>query len=310
MSVFFHLSPLLQSVLAGLATAFWSITAPYLPVVGIVISPLFLIPLFFTSFRLGLTNALIAGLTSIFILYLFSGPLAASLFVFIHFIPFMGISFLFLHTNKGGKWAYGVGNILSKTTLSFLILFEVALVFLWSQDIYWQEIVQTQLQQLISLRPELKPIIDSLMSWLPSLVGLSVISSLVANAAISQCILQKRKINLRILNYYDWNIPLYWDIIAVIGLMVWCLAKAIDIPDLLIAAKTIISFNCIPLGVIGLRICYLRLSLVPGGRIWFRMICIFSFLLVWPFVFIVLLGFIEPWYGLTQRFITDDNKEL
>jgi hypothetical protein len=148
------------------------------------------------------------------------------------------------------------------------------------------------------------------MSWLPSLLGLSVIASLAANASIAQWILQKQKKNLRVLTSSEWNIPLYWDIIAIIGLMTGCLAKAWNLSELMIAAKTIISFSCIPLGVIGLRVCYLRLSSVPAGRLWFRMLCIFSFLLVWPFVFIVLLGFIEPWYGLTQRLITDDNKEL
>ena len=302
MLTFFNLPPLLQASSAGFLSALWSIVIPKIPGVGLLLSPFLLVPLFFISLSRGLRYGSQAGLISTLCIFLLASPLAGYVFLFIHFIPFIAISTLILQKKASTEWSNSLGMILSKITAVLLIIIVSSLIALNNKSIDWQHNILQHLDQIVAPSPSAKPLIEQTIGWLPSLLGLSMILSLTANAYVAHALLEKFHRNLRIFQRVDWYVPLYWDVIGVLGLMIWILGKFYGSPQTLIIAKTIISLSCIPLAFIGVRICYLRLSWLPGGRLWFRLLCVVSFLLVWPFIFIVLLAFIEPWYGLTQRF--------
>jgi len=308
---FFNLPPFLQAGLAGFISALWSIAIPQIPGIGLLLSPFLLVPLFFVSFSVGLRIGLQAGLISTFFVFLLASPLAGCGFFILHFVPFMMISALF-HQHKRerpiskdegcAEWSYGAGTILSNMTGGFLFVIVGGLILMNSQNIDWQQNILQHLDQIAAQSASLKLMVEKVVGWLPSLLGVSMIASLTANAYVAQRLLEKTRNNLRVFQKEDWQIPLCWDIVVVLGMMMWSLGKFFGMPQTLLIAKTVITLGCVPLGFIGLRICYLRLNWQASGRLWFRLLCVLSFLLVWPLIFIVLLGFIESWYGLTQRF--------
>ncbi|RZI46045.1 hypothetical protein [Candidatus Finniella inopinata] len=298
---FFNLPPLLQTTLAGLVSALWAVIIPQIPVIGLILSPFLLVPLFFVSFSLGLKSGLQAGLSAVFFAFLISSPLAGYAFFILHFMPFMAISALFLY-QKNDHWTHAPGMILSKMTMTFLLLVLGGLALLNAQEIDWQQSILRHLDQMTTASPSLSPMIEQMVGWLPSLVGLSMMASLTANVYTAQTLLKKVHRNLRHFQGEAWQVPTYWDIMVVVSMMAWMLFKFLCLPQTLLMAKTAALLSCVPLGFTGFRICYLRLSALASGRLWFRVLCMACFLLVWPLVFIVLLGFIEPWYALTQRF--------
>ncbi len=299
---FFNLPPLLQAGLAGFISALWSIAIPQIPGIGLLLSPFLLVPLFFVSFSVGLRIGLQAGLISTFFVFLLASPLAGCGFFILHFVPFMMISALFHQHKTNTEWSYGAGIILSNMTGVFLLVIVGGLIIMSSQNIDWQQGILQHLDQIAAQSASLKPMVEKVVPWLPSLLGVSMIASLTVNAYVAQTLLEKTRNNLRVFQKEDWQIPLCWDIVVVLGMMMWSLGKFFGLPQTLLIAKTVITLGCVPLGFIGLRICYLRLDWQASGRLWFRLLCVLSFLLVWPLIFIVLLGFIESWYGLTQRF--------
>ncbi len=299
---FFNLPPLLQAGLAGFISALWSIAIPQIPGIGLLLSPFLLVPLFFVSFSVGLRIGLQAGLISTFFVFLLASPLAGCGFFILYFVPFMMISALFHQHKTNTEWSYGAGIILSNMTGVFLLVIVGGLIIMSSQNIDWQQGILQHLDQIAAQSASLKPMVEKVVPWLPSLLGVSMIASLTVNAYVAQTLLEKTRNNLRVFQKEDWQIPLCWDIVVVLGMMMWSLGKFFGLPQTLLIAKTVITLGCVPLGFIGLRICYLRLDWQASGRLWFRLLCVLSFLLVWPLIFIVLLGFIESWYGLTQRF--------
>ncbi len=302
MPYFFQLSAMMQIIATGVCSAAWSAFAPHIPLVGIFLAPFFLIPLFLVSFSQNKGAGALAAFISGCLTFLLSGPLPALAFFIIYFTLFLYLSFLFLQKDEKGIFRYSLGDILSKLSSLVLIIISAGLVILRMQNIDWQVSLEEQMSQIPLSTSDLKSLIHQLITWLPGLLGVSILGTLTLNAYIAQILLEKHQRQVRTRQALDWDSPLYWDIIFIMGLMLWLLAEFWQTHSIMVFAKAILSIACLPLIFIGFRICYLQLRQQASGKMWFFLLTIVSFLLVWPLVFIVILGLIEPWYGLTQYY--------
>ncbi len=305
---FSHLSPLQQAILAGVVSAFWSMAAPFIPLFGIFLAPLFLVPLFLVSFSHPTEFRFLAFIASSLTILVFQGVMPAFILVLFYFTPSLYLSSLFLKKSSSGTFSYRYGDILSKMILGVLCAEILGLVILNSLNIDWQASFHHHLQKLSFLTVENKIFLDHFIPWIPGLLGISLLMTLVANACLAQKILLSFQQSLRLpQGIQDWSSPLYWDIIFISSLMIEIAGSVWNLSYANVVGKTILSLSSLPLLFIGLRICYLKLSSFSSGRILFRLLVILSFLLVWPLLFVVLLGLIEPWYGLMKRFPSSNH---
>jgi hypothetical protein len=100
---------------------------------------------------------------------------------------------------------------------------------------------------------------------------------------------------------HSFNMPLYGDIGLVVGVLVFLVARWRGSLMLEAVGVMLVMAACVPLALVGLRILFMwgQSRGMQPTHFWFWLF--FSFVLAWPFVFIVVLGFAEPWYALSKR---------
>ena len=143
-------------------------------------------------------------------------------------------------------------------------------------------------EQLIVLFPGFM-----LMSW----VSMTFFNAHMAyNIALKQKKTKIRKIPNR------FNMPLYWDVGLVLGILLFLVGSYMNVLMLAVAGPLIGFAAVVPLSLIGWRIVYMWFESRQMRTQTFWILVFFSFLLAWPLLFVVILGFIEPWYALSRRF--------
>jgi hypothetical protein len=298
--------PKVLSLFAGAAVVAVSFISSLVPILGLFLNYFSALPLFLMSFAFGLQFGVRAATVAIFGFILFGGAYHAIGFLVITYIPFLLLSYFFLRPDSfGGGFRYPLADVLSKVNLCLLFSLVVSLLGLSFYGIDIRQSVQHFLEQalpsgFLSIQPTA---IAHLIDIFPSVLTISWVSTSLVNALLAYQLLARKNLSIRIIDVSkDINFNVYWDIVVTFGFMLIIGHHYWTLPLLSILGKTIMLMGCLPLLALGFRICYLAVQGTESKRFWFAVIIIMSFLLVWPLLIIVLLGFIEPWYGLTQRF--------
>lgn len=281
-----------------------------IPFIGLIAGIFFPLPLYIISLSQGIQSGLTGIVISIIITSFLLGSLTACAYLAFQFIPLILVVYLFLKKNSSEQWTYSLGEVVSRTTAIFMFAIIVGLSILIYCFPQWQDFSSQVFKGKGHYSFGAQEHFNHLMEWLFPLVSLSIIGTCFLNWASAYFILNKYELNLRTIVKKDWVAPFYWDIILTCGIMVWIAVRFLTFKEILPIAKTVIVLSCIPLAFIGFRICYLRLLYLRNGQQIFRILCLLSFFLVWPITFIVLLGFIEPWYRLTERLSVSQEESL
>lgn len=304
--------PYVVSLIAGGITFLLTFLSSFSPFLSLFLNYFNVLPLFLVSLSIGLSAGIGAATFSLLGIFLAFGIYQAVGFLIISFLPFLLLSYLILKpstSNEHSDFQYPLGIIVSKVSLYVLLVTLIVFSFLNESGIDIRGSIHHFLNGVIpsELTVQKEKLVDQLIDVLPGIMLVSWIVTGMMNAFVAQRILLKQQQSLRPIRSNDYIFDTYWDIIVTAALMLIILNHFYHLPFLSLIGKTMALLGCLPLAAVGFRICQLRFS---NGRLkgfGFSILIFLTFLLVWPLLVIVLLGFIEPWYGLTQR-IAEKNQ--
>jgi hypothetical protein len=88
-----------------------------------------------------------------------------------------------------------------------------------------------------------------------------------------------------------------WDLVLAAGLLL----ILTDISLFAFMGKNIALMSCVPLFLVGLKVVYAWLKQFDNPKFWVAGVIFMSIFLVWPAMFIVMFGILEPTARLSQR---------
>lgn len=289
----------------GILCAAFSFVSLFIPIVGIVFNYFSLLPLFYVGLSLGIRGYLAAitiPLIGSICLLGISGFVVFSISIILPSIAILYWHFL----KKADTYVYSNIDILHLFTSSFFVVaclcfayfkFSISADWLANLHQHIEEInkitkVQTSVQSIVESLPGVFSFLWLLMIW----VNFQIAYGMALKANIS--IRKPRTNENRILK------PT-WDIALVSSLWLMVLNSLFAGPEILkIFARTCACISSFPLLIDGIETIQLiaRARKMPRYTVIFSMIV--TFMLVWPMIFIVLLGLVEPWYGLKQKYLS------
>ncbi|NBT85835.1 MAG: DUF2232 domain-containing protein [Alphaproteobacteria bacterium] len=304
--------PYIVSLFAGGITVLLTFLSSFSPFLSIFLNYFNILPLFLVSLSIGLSAGIGAATFSLLGIFLLFGAYQTVGFFVISYLPFLLLSYFILKTNSADKhsgFQYPLGIIVSKVSLYILLVTVITFALLNESGIDIRASIHHFLEGVIpqELSVQKEKLLDQLVDVLPGVMLISWIVTGFMNAFVAQRILLKQQQNLRSVQAEDYIFDTYWDIIVTAALMLIILNHFYHSPFLSLIGKTVTLLGCLPLAAVGFRICHLRFSTGRLKGVGFSILIFLTFLLVWPLLLIVLLGFIEPWYGLTQR-IAEKNQ--
>lgn len=270
-----------------------------LPIVGSIFHFLSLTPLFYVGIKLkNLKAFLIACLMPLSVLVVHLKIAGCLFFILTSLIP--SALLLKWHLEKKAlSFAFSRSEILHKFSKLFLILacLFIAYVFKSKQD--FLEIFGINQNLLIEKSPNFSNIVE----FFPGISFFSMMFMVWGNYQIAYSFIAKNK-NIRAIDKKITSLPNFWDIILVGSLWLYLLSKITNVGQpFSLGAKTILFISLFPLLIEGLEILRIIINVYKVPNFVYFLILIFAFLLVWPMIFVVALGLVEPWYGLKQKYI-------
>lgn len=297
----FEINPLRLSILCGMLSAALSCSSAlpftkfifFLPFV--FLGYLWLSPILLVSFVHGSKYGLIAGGIVIGVETLLAGPTAASLTFGATIFPALYMTHL-SHYNLASPNSLRMGDAFSRICFVYLGLMIISVTFIFDIN----SIKSTANALLTTLAPqEATRISQSFVELFPAIMILSILISLAINMLVTLRILEKMSPEL-----YpppqteDFQIPSYWDIIFLIGLLLILTKHEM----FAFIGKNVLLLSCVPLYLYGLRIIGSWLNQLENWWLWFVFAIVLSLVLIWPAMLIVLLGLLEPVLKIRKRF--------
>lgn len=293
---------LLKAILAGLISFVCIALSPHVPVFGFLLNYLTPIPLLLLGFSMGLHLGFIAVLTTGVLLVISFGFALTIPFVLSTLMPFLLICFAFLKKDARGNFV-STDTILDTLCVWGCIgtlLGLVALDFLGFNPI---QAIEKTINIIANATPLLQgQSVSFLVEFFPAIMTASWLIHMLFLSAISQKMLISRNLNLRLVNPFVPPKKHIWDIELVCGIMIVLAGSHFGSPLLKACGNVVIIYSVFPLAAFGFYTLRMIRNYYGLGNFFFYGAVIFAFLLVWPLLFIVLLGFVEPWYGFNDRF--------
>lgn len=305
-------SPYIVSLIAGGTTVLLTFISSLSPFLSLFLNYFNILPLFLVSLSLGFNPGIGAATIALVGIFTAFGAYQAVGFLVISYLPFILLSYLLLKPalpDERAAFKYPLGVIVSKASLFVLFIAFIVFGLLNEYGIDIRGSLHHFLDGMIpkEVTAEKATLVDQLVDIMPGVMLVSWIVTALMNAHVAQRILTKQNQELRSIVPEDYTFDTYWDIIVTAGLMLIIISHFFHMPLLALVGKTTALIGCLPLATIGFRICQLRFGKGNLKGIGLSILILLTFLLVWPLLIIVLLGFIEPWYGLTKR-IAERNQ--
>lgn len=292
-----EISPLRLSILCGLLSTAFSLSNnllfsfPRFFVIFLIFSYLWLVPILFTSLMHGARYGLIAGIILIACDAMVTGTTTAPLTLSLNLLPALYLADL-IHTRNNSS-QMGLGTALSRVHLVYLCLMFFLLVFVFAPHTIEKaatSLIKNLAEHEIADQ-EVFQFLDHLAQVFPALLCLSTLLSLAINMLVTLRLLKAISPEIRpfpLAN--DVTVPGFWDIIFLGGLLLLLTRHEL----FAFIGKNVLLLSCLPLYLYGLSIIYSWLDRLENGLLWLVFVIIFSMLLVWPAMLIILLGLIGP----------------
>ncbi|MEI8295585.1 MAG: hypothetical protein WCG04_03565 [Alphaproteobacteria bacterium] len=297
---FMHSHKLPLSVLAGITTVMLTMSPYTASWLGLVLGYFSVVPLFIIGLRYPLIYLIIAtGVTSSFMGVI--GGAAATSFLLLQGIPVFFVCLL--ASKRQNKKSVPANKIL--TILTAIVLLLMTLFFLWILAFKRTPIeVETTLwlKGVISEEAIVDKLKATISIIIPSIIGASWVITTAINALVAQGILSLMGESLRpfpskndFVSTYAWD----WSFVFLAGAAVTLMKPFY--PNLAAFGLNAMLLAAVPLIATGLRTFYLWLMQWQIAKFWFFMILFLMIVLVWPMLFIVGLGILEPLLKLYPR---------
>lgn len=291
----------------GVLCAAFSFMALFIPILGAALNYFSLLPIFYVGICLGVRSYLLAISIPLMGVIILFGPAGIGLFSITLFAPSMAILYWHFLKNKN-TYKYSPTDILHLFSSRFLGL--VTAVFLYlkitnSQLFEWL----TQKVEMISTLAKLPYATGPLIEILPGVFSFLWLLMVWLNFQIAYSIALRSNKAIRKLTINQNNfLPPIWDIALVAALWLIVANKLfIDSSILGIYARTALCICGFPLLIDGIEIAQLIARFYKVPRYAVGIFMILTFLLVWPMIFVVVLGLVEPLYGLKKKYYSKFN---
>ena len=252
------------------------------------------LPLYSLGLGMGIRALWIGSLVAIGLQIILLGIAEAMTYAVAHVLPVILICRVFLGRNPNNPSApYPAGYLVSwysgLAIVALLVSFMVLSNYGYRPEDLLKNLLKPATERGLSLDFE---VLERISMIFPGVVALSWVLMGIFNCYFAQRILQKYSRNLRTFNYdYDVRFHHWWDIILVAALMLTYLNFAqIDI-----FGKNLLLIACIPLYISGVNVIYKWVKSNQLSGLWLFFCVLTSIIFVWPAVFIVGLGFVQPW---------------
>lgn len=274
------------------------------PIPGLFTKFFSLVPIFYVGIRLGAKEAIISALVPLFWTLLFLGvhQCVGQLLLFVPVILILN-----WHLFKvNGRYAYSMADILHLFASRFFCFIVACLISLKILGVPWIENLQNNFNEAVKLLQVHAP--NNLFEILPSGVVFLWLMMIWLNFQIAYSAAIKAKVAKHKLSAKQ-NIYLkpVWDIALIASLWLMLLNSIwLDSLFLAIFSRILVGMSAFPLFIDGLEIAQIIAKSNNYPKIALRIFLIFTFMLVWPMIFVVLLGLMEPWYRLKQRYLSKE----
>jgi len=247
-------------------------------------------PLFFVGMCWGVRRLFIGACVALGIFSMGAGIHSGLVFLVITLVP----AFLIVYRFQKGD---SVGYIISWVVGLAMGIFLVTLLILSAQSMNVLDLLHSWFSFFINDQT-FKGFHRYMVCLLPGISSISWVIACFMNASIAQKLAVKAQLAQRPYPLLG-KVQLYenWDIVLAFGLLL----VVIDIPLFAFIGKNIALMSCIPIFLVGLRVVYVWLRQFENPQVWVVAIALVSFFLVWPMVFIVILGVLEPTVRLGQK---------
>lgn len=289
-------------VRGGVLCAAFSFLALFIPILGAAVNYFALLPIFYVGVCLGIRGYLLALSIPLVGNLVLLGPVGVGWFGITIFAPSMAI--LHWHFSKDKHaYAYSLIDILHLFSSRFLGVVTAGFLYLKMTNSPLFELLTQKIEEistlarlpsatspLVEVLPGIFSFLWLLMVWLNFQIAYSI--ALKANKAI-----RKPRIKQNIF------LPPIWDIALVAALWLIVANKLFIESSLLgIFARTALCICAFPLLIDGIEIAQLMARFYKVPRYAIGIFIMLTFLLVWPMVFVVVLGLVEPLYGLKNKY--------
>lgn len=286
----------------GALSAAFSFIFFVVPAAGLIFHFLALAPLFYVGIRLKPKAFIAASIFPVLGFIIATGIMGGAVFLLTCIVP--GMLLLHWHFYKKGRaFAYSRTEILHKFSKAFLV--SVLIVCFYAYFVHRDILIvfginDNTVKQLMKVSPSF----NKMLELLPGISSFMLMLMIWINYQIAYAFSFKVQ-KIRAIDNTIKSLPNFWDIVLVSSLWLYLLDKLVLQSNVSnIISKTVLCISLFPLMIEGLDIMRLmaRTYKVPGFAYFITLS--FVFLLVWPMVFVVALGLVEPWYGLKQKYIS------
>lgn len=253
--------------------------------------------LFYAFLRHGSFCGMLAILSQVILQALFLAPQSMFFFIASQSVPTLTLSFLW-QMRKKQSFSPRLGHSLVDMSLLTLVCAVVACAYYLPYDdpiqpfrLFFKDLFQDHFL-------EQEKILVFFYDLLPGFFGISWIVMNVSNFYVAYRFLHKQdSTNYPISHRVDANFKDGFDIPLVIGLLMILL----DVPFFKVLGTTICLISCVPLFAKGWYVSYLFIKQLSFYRFHLFFLGALCFILVWPALFIVVLGILDSWFHYSYQ---------
>jgi len=291
----------------GALCAALSFMALFIPIPGIVFHYFALMPIFYVGICLGIRSYLLAISIPLLGYLILLGPVGIGVFGITLFAP--SITVLYWHFLKN-KTAYKFSStdILHQLSSRFLALTAVGFSYLKLTNSDMLDQQAKQIKEIFKLmKIPMSP--DSFIEILPGMLAFFTLLIIWMNFQMAYSLALKSNKSIRKPTIkQNIFLPPVWDIALVTSL--WLIIANhlfIDSPLLGVFSHAAVCICAFPLLIDGIEIAQLMARSFQLPRYATVIFMVLTFLLVWPMIFVVVLGLVEPLYGLKKKYYSKFN---
>lgn len=275
------------------------------PVPGLITKFFSLTPIFYVGICLGVRACSFAMAIPLIWMLIMLG-VSQTIALLLLFVPVLVILRWHLLKVKGG-YVNSFTDVLHLFASHFLYVIVAIFCALKFFDIAWLEGLQKSFDEAAKLMQVQAP--NGVMEFLPSGAVFLWLLMIWVNFQTAYGIalktnMAKHKPKVR----QNINLKPIWDI-ALVGAMWLVLLNSLLINSLFLAvfSRVLLGVSAFPLFIDGLETAQIIARANKYPPIAIRISLVITFMLVWPIIFVVLLGLVEPWYGLKQKYLSKLN---
>lgn len=283
-------NPNLMAFCGGALSAAFSLFPIHFSIISFLVTYFAALPLFFVGLCWGLPHLFFASFVA-FSIFLGGAGIHSGLgFSITTLLPVLLIVYRF---RKGDPAGYIVSWVTGLAIGIFLVVFLV----LSAQSVNVVDLLHSWFS-FFADEQTFKNLHGHIVPLLPGICSISWIMMCLVNASLAQQLAVKFDLTQRPYPLpKDTQFYENWDLILAMSLLL----VLTGVPLFAFMGKNIALMSCVPIFLVGLKVVYGWLGQFENPKIWVVAIVLMSIFLVWPAIFIVIFGILEPTLHLSQR---------